>query len=141
PIDRVVFDKPQYILDSSYAYQIDQYLEHFDRDRLLVVTSDDLRDRRRETMMRVFSFVGVDTSWDAVDLDEEAHRTADKVVARPTQRRLLQMRRYRALAERAPRPMRRLGRRVAYRTVADVGPERLRLSPRSEARLRDALRE
>ncbi|MFV1988817.1 MAG: sulfotransferase [Gemmatimonadota bacterium] len=42
-----------------YYYQIQQYLAHFDRSRLLVLTSEGLAHRRRETLSAVFAFLGV----------------------------------------------------------------------------------
>jgi Sulfotransferase domain len=45
---------------SRYWTQLSQYLDHFAADRILVVDSDELRDRRRETLARIFAFLGVD---------------------------------------------------------------------------------
>lgn len=58
-IDEALTD-PLYVEPSLYAMQIDQYLEHFDRTQLLVLTSDELSTRRDETLGRVYRFIGVD---------------------------------------------------------------------------------
>ena len=51
---------PTYTWMSSYALQIHEYLRYFDRSRLLLVLSEDLRDRRSETLEEVYGFLGVD---------------------------------------------------------------------------------
>ncbi len=43
-----------------YHFQIQQYLEHFDRSRLLVLTAEDLARRRRGAVSAVFDFLEVD---------------------------------------------------------------------------------
>ena len=67
---------------SDYATQIDRYLERFPRERLLVITSEGLHDRRAETLRSVFSFIGVDDSWTPPNLDALLHRSEQK--AAPT---------------------------------------------------------
>jgi hypothetical protein len=48
------------ILDASlYAVQIRQYLEHFDRSRMLLTTLDDLRARPAETLVEAQRFLGL----------------------------------------------------------------------------------
>ena len=65
--DEALVDDPHYLACSRYALQLDQYTEHVDRDQILVVTSEDLRDRRAATVERVLAFIGVDAS----GVDEE----------------------------------------------------------------------
>jgi len=48
---------------SHYWLQLEQYLQCFAAEQILVVDSDELRDRRRETLRRIFEFVGVDPSF------------------------------------------------------------------------------
>ena len=43
PFSDAVFGNPIYLDYSRYAMQIEQYLEHFPREQLLVITSEDLR--------------------------------------------------------------------------------------------------
>jgi hypothetical protein len=58
--DAVLGSPGVYLPPSRYAHQIDGYLDHFSRDRLLVVRSEALRHRRRPTLRRVYGFLGVD---------------------------------------------------------------------------------
>jgi len=70
PIDRAVLQEPMYLEYSKYAMQMAQYLEHFERDRLLVVTSEALRDQRQATVARVYDFIGVASDWTAPNLNK-----------------------------------------------------------------------
>jgi hypothetical protein len=45
---------------SRYWTQLSRYLEYLPPGQILVVDSDELRDRRPETLVRIFRFVGVD---------------------------------------------------------------------------------
>ncbi len=72
PIDQAVLAEPHYIDDSRYSFQLSRYLDHLDRDRVLVVDNDDLRHRRPETLAAVAGFVGVDPDgfrWSRVERD------------------------------------------------------------------------
>lgn len=83
-----VFDNPIYLDYSRYALQIEQYLEHFPREQLLVITSEDLRSSREATMRRVYDFVGVDPEFAPADLDRDFYRTKDRAVRSPVPLRL-----------------------------------------------------
>jgi hypothetical protein len=79
PPEEAVFDD-RYLGKSLYAQQVQCYLEYFDRGNLLLVGSEDLSERRVETMARVFSFVGVNPEWRGEVLGQEYHRTQAKLV-------------------------------------------------------------
>lgn len=82
PIREAVAREPSVLMaSSSYATQVERYLMHFPRERLLIVNSDDLRDRRRETMASILRFLGVDDSLIPDEL-EERNALANKRVAR-----------------------------------------------------------
>jgi Sulfotransferase domain len=48
---------------SRYWTQLSRYLEHVPAEQILVVDSDELNERRRETLERIFGFVGVDPTF------------------------------------------------------------------------------
>jgi hypothetical protein len=75
PIDDALLGNPHYLDCSRYAMQIDQFLEHYAEEQLLVVTSEALRDERAATLAKVFAFIGVDASWIPPNLAVEAHRS------------------------------------------------------------------
>jgi hypothetical protein len=78
PIDRALLDNPLFVDMSRYALQIEHYLEYFERDQLLVITSERLRYDRAETMGRVCEFLKIDRVIPVVDA--EFHQTASKRV-------------------------------------------------------------
>ena len=54
-----------YVNRSKYNMQLQLYLEHFPRERILIIDQIDLLKQRRETLQRVFRFLGIDTEfWD-----------------------------------------------------------------------------
>ena len=78
PIERAVFDNPIYLDFCRYSVQLQQYLEYFPQEQLLVITSEDLREVREATMRRVYGFLGVDANFVPADLDREFYRTDDQ---------------------------------------------------------------
>lgn len=73
--EEAVFANPIYLDYSRYALQVEQYLQHFAAEQLLVITSEALLSDRRATMRRVYDFVGVAPDFLAPDLDTEFYRT------------------------------------------------------------------
>jgi hypothetical protein len=72
----------RYLGPSRYGFQVAAFLDHFDRSQVLVIASEELRDRPCEALSAVFSHLAVDPA--AVDLDErrQDHRSIDKPVPR-----------------------------------------------------------
>ena len=77
PIDRAVLRSPRYLDASRYSTWIERYLERFPRDRLLVLTSEELRDRRGPTLTKVFEFLSIDSAWVSDVTNIEFHRSDD----------------------------------------------------------------
>ena len=134
PIDQAFQEDLNYLHMSRYAYQLEQFLEHFPRERILLVLSERLRDARSATMDEIFRFIGVDPAR-ASGAGPERHRTADKRVRTPEAERRRETRLYRAAARIAPEPLKRLHHRMTTRPVADYAT----LSPELEARIKEAL--
>lgn len=67
-----------YVVRSQYYMQLERYLEHFEAERILVLDNADLRDRRLETLRRVFEFLGIDPSFQHPKFEQERHRTERK---------------------------------------------------------------
>jgi Sulfotransferase domain len=67
-----------YLDYSRYAMQIEQYLEHFPREQLLVTTAEGLRRDRDAVVRQVYEFLGVDPEIRPDDLDREFYLSADK---------------------------------------------------------------
>ena len=63
----------QYVCGSLYATQLRRFLARYPREQILVLDQRDLRHSRRETMRRVFGFLGVDASFWSPELMREAN--------------------------------------------------------------------
>jgi hypothetical protein len=133
PIESTLASNPGYLAASKYAMQIEQYLEHFRRDQLLVITSEDLKRRRAATMRVVHGFLGVDDITPAT-LTDEFNRTEGKRMLRPVARRLRRLPGTRAVARLAPGASRRMGTRSLDSTRAEI-------SPAFDEQLRELLRD
>lgn len=77
PIERALLENPLYLDTSRYAMQLEQYLEHFDREQILVVTTDELAADRNATVRKVLAFIGVDPARAPATFDGEYNRTED----------------------------------------------------------------
>ena len=136
-------ERPMYTNVSRYATQIEQFLEHFDRQQLLVITAEDLRDARERTVTDVLSFLGVDATLLPDAIDQEFNRT-DKQLHRPRTalRWAKKVPGYDALAAHAPagakRFVRRVGKSPVLRADDDLLTDELRAE--LEATLGDDVR-
>jgi hypothetical protein len=67
-----------YVARSKYFTQLQRFLEHYDRDRILVIENSDLRDQRAATLRRVFEFAGVDAGFEHPKFGQVRHSTSRK---------------------------------------------------------------
>jgi hypothetical protein len=70
-----------YLARSHYYTQLRQFLRLYPAEQILVVEQEGLRNRRLETLRRVFEFVGVDPGFSHPSFSDERHRTARKTRA------------------------------------------------------------
>lgn len=77
PIKRALLFDATYVNLSRYALQLERYFDWFPRSQFLLLTTEDLRERRQATMRRLFSFIGVDPDVD-IDVSGEYNRGAEK---------------------------------------------------------------
>lgn len=128
PAERALVEHPAYFQTSRYAWQLEGYLERFPSDRLLLLTSESLRDHREATLARIHMFLGVKAVV-SLNAPTREHATADKSIRVLTAARVEKSPVYRGLRRVAPAPAKRLYHRVSMRSfkVADVRiPDRLR---------------
>jgi hypothetical protein len=124
PFAEAVFADPIYLDYSRYALQMEQYLEHFPREQLLVITSEDLRTSRNDTMRKVYEFIRVDPHFTPSELDRDFYRTKDRAVRSPIplpirkalKRRFPATRRYKELENNTLGAVRRITGRKGGRT-------------------------
>ena len=139
PLDEAVFSNPAAYLDTSrYALQIEQYLQHFDRAQLLVVTAEDLRHIRAATLGRVQRFLGVTPNWQPPELDHEYNRTSQRPVRQPVPRPVKRLLNASVRIGMPPRTVERLSYRPGA-TMLDQAS--VALSDATRSRLEDELRD
>lgn len=78
PIVRALRRDRLYVDGSRYAFQIDRYLEHYPRERILILRAEDLLERRQDTLRRIFRFIGVDETWSSHELEIRHNATAGR---------------------------------------------------------------
>jgi hypothetical protein len=91
-----------YVARSTYFTQLQRFLEHYDRDQVLVIENCDLRDRRAATLRRVFEFAGVDSGFEHPKFEQVRHSTSRKKRATKMGMRVQKMSRSRS-GRRIPR--------------------------------------
>ena len=103
-----------------YTHQLSAWLEHFERERILIVDHSDLRKNPGETLNSVQTFLGVTPR----DLPTESHNTsAELATLPPAVMRLSRFPPARALARVIPAAARDVARRgLARKHVAPVDP-------------------
>ncbi len=67
-----------YVARSQYFTQLQRFLDHYDREQILVIENNDLREDRAETLRKVFAFAGVDPAFEHPKFDQVRHSTSRK---------------------------------------------------------------
>ncbi len=80
PIDHELtsYEGQHFVNCSRYYMQLEQYLEYFEADRILVITSEQLRAQRAETMRAVFEFLGVDPWFTSPGFEDVLYTAEEK---------------------------------------------------------------
>jgi hypothetical protein len=76
------FDDPDnpYTWQGMYMTQIRRYLEHFPRESLLIIDSDELMTERESALSEIFGFLGLDQDFTHPSFTEERNGLATKKV-------------------------------------------------------------
>ena len=135
-IDDALLGNPHYLDCSRYAMQLDQYLEHFPEDHILVVTSEDLKGRRIDTLRRVFEFIEVNPSWVPPNIEAEAHRSTDTRARSGIGRLARRLPAGRVISSVLPQPAVRAWRRATSRPVP---PDAFAIADETRRRLEEQL--
>ncbi|MGH2754845.1 MAG: sulfotransferase family protein [Actinomycetota bacterium] len=125
-----------YFHRSCYALQLERYLEHFERDRILLVTSEDLKSKRDETVAKVLGFLDLEPIVAPRATAGEFHRSSDKGRRSNTLRSLAKLPAYERISRAVPEGVKSRLRGLGYRRV-EVGD--VELAPHKEHELREAL--
>jgi hypothetical protein len=67
-----------YVQRSMYWMQLQPYLQRFDRDRIELISSEELQGDRQGTMRKAFGFVGVDEDFTHEQFDREWEKSSAK---------------------------------------------------------------
>jgi hypothetical protein len=97
----VPMDSTRFIHRSSYFMQLQQFLPYYPKDRVLVLTQEDLLRNREETLRAAFRFLGVNETFQSEAFSTLVHESAGKT-ARNRFGRALSMGRERGLLRRMP---------------------------------------
>ena len=129
---------PAYLDITRYAFQLERYLEHFPREQILVVSSEQLRTERERTLRDILEFIDVTADVDDIARRPERNRSIDRSVPTRTynalHRRLARTR----LRSMLSTPVRRRARRLLSRRAA---PEHFAVPPDLEAEIWAALQD
>jgi hypothetical protein len=72
PLEEALASKDTAYVDRSrYAFQLEPYLAAFGRDRVEIVSREELKDERAATMRRLFEFLGVDPDFASPEFERE----------------------------------------------------------------------
>jgi hypothetical protein len=137
PVERALVEVPDYLETSRYGYQLDAYLGHVPRERILVLRSEDLRDDQAGSLAAVAAFLGVAGRWESPALARERSAKPVKTVYRREANALRRLGAVRTAARLAPRPVRRALHRLG---TTDVDVRSVEIPPSLEAELRERLR-
>ena len=138
PIERAFAEDASYLNISRYALQLDEYLPYFPLERFLFIDSRDLRGHRRETLRKVFRFLGVNDAWVPPTVDHEFFRSVERRMRSPVTRKLRRVPALATVARHTPRPVAALAKLLPTEAV-DVG--RARISEETRERLQRSLRD
>jgi hypothetical protein len=118
------YERPGNILvsPSRYATQMEQYLEFFSPDQILVIDQHEMMSSRRETLRGVFTFLGIDPDFFSPALEQNRNSRSEKYalsrVGMPLWNRVLGPA-VRRLPERAQNPVRRRMIRALSHTIRE----------------------
>ncbi|HET7482658.1 MAG TPA: sulfotransferase [Actinomycetota bacterium] len=126
-------DDPHYVETSLYGMQLARYRDHYPSNMTFVVRSEDLKDRRAETLRSVLRFLLVDDSWTPDFLDEEYNVSAPKSAPGQVESRIRSLPGYRRVADVVPKPLKRKVR-AALGTPIETKPADIPAALESELR-------
>lgn len=137
PIREALLYDARYLYECQYSLQIEQYLDHFPRSQMLLLTAEDLRHHRRETLQKLLRFIGVDADQLPANLHDELNRAEGRRIPRPWARKTGDVLLRTGLSERIPHSVSEWIERVNRGPLfaREVQPEELVIDDELRARL------
>jgi hypothetical protein len=125
-----------YLTRSHYYAQLQRFLRLYPLERVMVVEQEELRNRRHETLRRIFQFAGVDPDFSHPGFEAQRHRTERKRRSNPITQMLASIDRRRGSVS-APRFRAIAGRIIPLGRSIEVPDVRSALPPETLRSLRD----
>lgn len=83
PLEAAVLGDPTYINASRYAMQAHRFLRCYPRERVMILSSESLRQERTVALKQIYEFLGVDAAFTAPVHAEEFYRTDARTTHSP----------------------------------------------------------
>jgi hypothetical protein len=64
-----------YVRTSMYRFQLEVFLRRFPLERILIVTTEDLKEKQPETLQKIFRFIGVDPHFEGSEFGRRFNQT------------------------------------------------------------------
>jgi hypothetical protein len=64
-----------YVWTSMYQFQLSAFLRRFPLQKIMIVTTEDLKEKRAETLRSMFQFIGVDPDFEHSEFHRMHHQT------------------------------------------------------------------
>ena len=74
------FQNNSYILYSKYYTQLKIYFRYFEKDKILILDSEDLYKNRLDTLKKIFQFLEVDETYKHTEFNKILHQSRDKKI-------------------------------------------------------------
>lgn len=105
PFERAIYETKHhgYIERSQYFMQLSAYLKYFRKEQILIFSTESMESDKRQTLAKVFRFLGVDNTFDTPLFDRRLNVTARKRVKNRLGRAIASLRPVKKLCEVAPK--------------------------------------
>ena len=119
-LEDALLNNPLYLNTSRYAFQIEQYLEFFPAEQILVVVTEELRKNRSATLNAVLNFLEVEPEVAEESIAAEYNVTSGKWAPRRATRTLMQLPGWNRFASSIPDTVKVVGRRVSHQQLRSI---------------------
>lgn len=139
PLEVALRVDPRYLLTTSYAMQLDQWLARVSREQILLLGFEELRTNPAGLIERVLQFLGVEASWQPPTLGTPYNDSTDKRAPRAWWRGTGELIRRRGMQEAIPHWMVRLNESERDLARRPISPTEVTVPAWLDAELRGAL--
>ncbi|WP_017658990.1 sulfotransferase family protein [Baaleninema simplex] len=117
-------ENPLYRNVSHYSEQLKRYYEYFDRDRLLVLSFEEMTQTPTTVIRQVFEWLGINADFVPPNIDRKIHVTPQKFPRKDTLFRLRYRWPFRQIADALPKSVRNAGKQVAVKEFSqEIDPD------------------